>query len=78
MYRAVGPARDGGAWLGGMNGMVEHLDAEGEIRPLDDDTLERLRGIKPAVIAEDAAGRVWIGHSAGLSGVAGLAPGLAT
>ncbi len=66
MYRAVGPARDGGAWLGGMNGMVEHLDAEGEIRPLDDDTLERLRGIKPAVIAEDAAGRVWIGHSAGL------------
>ena len=66
MYRAVGPARDGGAWLGGMNGVVEHLGADGDVRVLDEATLDRLHGIKPAVIAEDAAGRVWIGHSAGL------------
>lgn len=66
MYRAVGPARDGGVWLGGMNGVVEHMGVDGEVRALDEATLDRLFGIKPAAIAEDAKGRVWIGHSAGL------------
>lgn len=66
MYRAVGAARDGGAWLGGMNGVVEHLRADGEVRALDEDTLERLRGIKPFAIAEDTRGRIWIGHATGL------------
>ena len=66
MYRAVGPARDGGVWLGGMNGVVEHMGADGEVRALDEATLDRLSGIKPAVIAEDAGRRLWIGHSAGL------------
>ena len=66
MYRALGPARDGGVWLGGLNGVVEHLRADGEVQALDEDTLDRLRGIKPHAIAEDASGRIWMGLSTGL------------
>ncbi len=66
MYRAVGRARDGGVWLGGLNGKVEQLGADGEVRPLDEDTQDRLSGSKPAAIAEDAAGRLWLGASPGL------------
>ena len=66
LYRAVGPARDGGTWLGAMNGVVEHLRPDGDVRALDEDTQDRLRGIKPFAIAEDAAGRVWMGLSTGL------------
>ena len=66
LYRAVGPARDGGTWLGAINGVVELLRPDGEVRALDDDTQERLRGIKPSAIAEDAAGRVWLGHGNGV------------
>ncbi|HWS77774.1 MAG TPA: ATP-binding protein [Thermomonas sp.] len=66
MYRALAPARDGGFWLGGYNGMVERLSVDGSIARLDEDSLERLRSIKPLAIAEDAAGRLWLGHRNGL------------
>ena len=66
MYRAIGPARDGGAWLAGMNGVVEHLASDGTTRPLDSDTLARLQGVKPASIVEDHAGRLWVGHRRGM------------
>lgn len=66
MYRALGKAADGGVWLGGMGGMIEHLDVQGRVAMLDPASLEQLRSIKPAVIAEDAQRRVWIGHTGGL------------
>lgn len=66
MYRAVGPARDGGAWLGGMNGIVEHLTADGTTGPLDADAQARLHDIKAASLVEDGAGRLWLGHRRGL------------
>ena len=66
MYRALAPARGGGLWLGGYNGRIERLHMDGSVQALDEDSLERLRTIKPFSLLEDAAGRLWIGHRAGL------------
>lgn len=66
MYRALGKARDGGVWLGGMGGVLAHLDAHGSIVPANTDVLARLQGIKPAAVSEDASGRVWVAHRSGL------------
>src|SRR3546814_6809667 len=30
-YRALAPANGGGVWLGAYNGVIEHIDAAGEI-----------------------------------------------
>ncbi len=66
MYRALGKAGDGGVWLAGLGGSIEHMDADGVITPLDPDALARLRNVKPAAIAEDAARRLWVSHRGGL------------
>ena len=67
MYRALGLARDGeGTWLAGLNGVIEYLGANGDVRPFDADVLDRLRSVKPAAVTEDARGQVWLGHSGGL------------
>lgn len=66
MYRALAPARDDGFWLGGFNGMVEHLAADGVIDRLDADSLARLRNLKLLAIVEDRDGRLWLGHRNGL------------
>lgn len=65
LYRALAPARDGGFWLGGFNGMVERLHPDGSLEPLDEASLDRLRGVKLFSIAEDREGRLWLGHRAG-------------
>lgn len=66
LYRAIAPARDGGVWLGGQNGAVERLDAQGAIERLDDAERERLDGLLLSAVAEDRAGRLWLGHRRGL------------
>jgi len=66
LYRAIAPARDGGVWLGGLNGAVERLDAEGAIEHLDEAERERLKDLHFFAIAEDRAGRLWLGHRRGL------------
>lgn len=66
IYRTIGGARDGGAWLGGVNGVVEHLDGDGVAQPLSNDVLEQLRNVKPASIVEDASRRLWLGYRLGL------------
>ena len=66
MYRAIGSARDGGAWLGGMNGVVEYLASDGTTQPLDADALARLQDTRSSSIVEDDAGRIWLGHRRGL------------
>ena len=66
LYRAIGPARDGGAWLGGMNGVVEHLASDGTTQPLDPDALARLQDSRATSIVEDDAGRIWLGYRSGL------------
>ena len=66
MYRALGPSRQGGFWLGGFNGMVERLATDGGIAALGPDSLARLDGLKLLAIAEDRDGRLWLGHRTGL------------
>lgn len=66
IYRAIARARDGGAWLGGMNGVVEHLASDGTTQPLDADSLLRLQDTRSSSIVEDDAGRLWLGHRRGL------------
>ncbi|MEF9977514.1 MAG: two-component regulator propeller domain-containing protein [Thermomonas sp.] len=66
MYRALGSARTGGAWLGGMNGVVERLASNGSFFPLEADALARLQNIKTASIVEDGTGQLWLGHRLGL------------
>ena len=66
MYRALAPSREGGLWLGGYNGAVERLLSDGTIQRLDADSLARLQNVKLVGIAEDNAGRLWLGHRAGL------------
>ena len=60
MYRTLSPARDGGFWLGGFNGMVERLAPDGSITRLDAATQERLRDSKLSAITEDHDGRLWV------------------
>ena len=66
VYRALGRAAGGGVWLAGLRGVIERMDADGGILPLDPDALARLRNVKPAAIAEDAARRLWVSHRGGL------------
>lgn len=66
MYRAIAPARGGGLWLAGYNGVVERLHVDGRIEALDADSLARLSAIKPLALVEDVGGRLWVGHRGGL------------
>ena len=66
MDRTMGFAREGGTWLGGVNGVVEYLPRNGIARPLEADARARLRDIRTASIVEDRAGRLWLGHRTGL------------
>jgi ligand-binding sensor domain-containing protein/signal transduction histidine kinase/ActR/RegA family two-component response regulator len=60
-YRAVAPAHGGGVWLGAYNGLVERIDADGEISGFGDDVRDRLRNVRIYVIAQDLDGNLWIG-----------------
>ncbi|MGN7726069.1 ATP-binding protein [Luteimonas sp. 22616] len=65
-YRAVAPAHGGGVWLGAYNGLVEHIDAEGEISGFGDDVHDRLRNVRMYAIAQDLDGHLWLGASGSL------------
>ena len=66
VYRALGDAQDGGVWLGGMSGVIEHMNLQGQITQFDEDIRQRLQSVKPVAIAEDRIRQVWIGHRGGL------------
>jgi signal transduction histidine kinase/CheY-like chemotaxis protein len=62
---ALAPAADGGLWVGGPAGMVEHLDpATGAVRHLG--AMIGLGTRSVVALAEDARGRLWIGAQSGL------------
>jgi ligand-binding sensor domain-containing protein/signal transduction histidine kinase len=65
-YPAIAPARDGGVWLGGYQGIVERLAPDGRIERLGEALDDRLRGEKLNSIVEDGAGRLWAGTSKSL------------
>lgn len=66
LYRALAPAADGGVWLGGNGGEVEHLGVDGALTQLSPDVRERLAGSKIVSLVEDREGRLWVGHRTGL------------
>lgn len=66
MYRALAKAANGGIWMGGMDGRVEHMDVRGQVASLPEDALERLRSVKSVAIAEDVGHRLWLAHRNGL------------
>ena len=70
-YWAIALARDRGAWIAGDDGVVEHLDRSGAVSRLAEDVRARLRGIRLRSIAEDADGRLWLGHNRGLMRIGG-------
>jgi signal transduction histidine kinase/ActR/RegA family two-component response regulator len=65
-YRGVAPARDGGVWLAGSDGVVEHLGSDGSLARLPQSGTGLLEHIKFSSIAEDRDGRLWLGHRGGL------------
>ncbi|GAA3933300.1 hybrid sensor histidine kinase/response regulator [Luteimonas lutimaris] len=60
-YRAIAPAFGGGVWLGGYNGVIEHIDAEGEVTGFGDDVRERLRDVRMFSLVQDQHEHLWIG-----------------
>ena len=66
MYRAIGRGRAGGAWLSGVNGVVEYLANDGNTHQLASDAQTRLQDIRASSVAEDQGQRVWLGHRRGV------------
>ncbi|MGV8921811.1 MAG: two-component regulator propeller domain-containing protein [Thermomonas sp.] len=66
IYRAIAPARAGGFWLAGMNGMLEDLTLAGGIEPADSDILARLQNVKLIAVVEDSQRNIWLGSRSGL------------
>src|SRR3546814_4757117 len=62
-YRALAPANGGGVWLGAYNGVIEHIDAAGEIAAFGDEVRERLRDTRMFSLTQDAHGSLWVGRS---------------
>ena len=60
-YRALAPAQGGGVWLGAYNGVIEHIDAAGEIAAFGDDVRDRLRDTRMFSLTQDAHGSLWVG-----------------
>src|SRR5690606_8907354 len=64
-YRALAPAHGGGVWLGAYNGVVEHIDAAGEIAAFGDDVSDRLRDVRMFSLTQDTHGSIWVGGPSG-------------
>lgn len=63
--RALASARDGGLWIGGADGVFEHVEPrDGRVRHYAE--VVGLQKSSITAIAEDAQGRLWIGHRHGL------------
>ena len=74
LYRDVVPARDGGMWLLARGGQLEHLAPDGTVAPVHPRLWEQLEPLRPLTLAEDDAGRLWIGGS-GTGALARIDPG---
>lgn len=61
LYRALAPAHGGGVWLGAYNGVIEHIDAAGEISAFGDDVRQRLRDMRMFSLTQDLEGNLWAG-----------------
>ena len=66
MYRGLAPAREGGFWLAGYNGVVERLAVDGSLSGLDDASQYRLKGMKFTAVLDDRERRLWFASRTGL------------
>lgn len=66
IHRALATAPNGGFWLGGYNGTVEHLAVDGTLSWLDDASQVRLQDTKFTALLDDRAGRLWFASRMGL------------
>lgn len=66
MYRGIGLAADGTAWLAGDDGDIERVDADGRLAHAPDVARQRLAGTHPFSIQPARDGGVWIGERKGL------------
>ncbi|MCE7031890.1 ATP-binding protein [Lysobacter sp. GX 14042] len=73
-YRDIVPAAAGGLWLLARGGELEHLAADGTLRPVAPRLHAGLAALRPLTLAEDRQGRLWIGGS-GQGRLARLDPG---
>src|SRR3546814_14459361 len=58
---ALAPANGGGVWLGAYNGVIEHIDAAGEIAAFGHEVRDRLRDTPRFSLAPDAHASPWVG-----------------
>ncbi|MFT4198434.1 MAG: two-component regulator propeller domain-containing protein, partial [Pseudoxanthomonas sp.] len=66
IYLSLGPARDGGVWLGNSLGRIDHLDlASGAVAPLPW-RIPALANMRVFSLLQDRAGRLWVGASPNL------------
>ncbi|MEO6154667.1 MAG: two-component regulator propeller domain-containing protein [Thermomonas sp.] len=70
IHSALATTPNGGFWLGGYNGAVEHLAVDGTLSWLDDASQVRLRDTKFTALLDDRAGRLWLASRAGLIRIA--------
>ena len=61
-YALVADARDGGVWLGGSDGYIERVDAQGVAEGVDAEVRRQLPEGAPFFMAEDALGQLWLGY----------------
>lgn len=61
-YGVVASARAGGIWLGGAQGHIERVDAQGVAEVVDADVRRRLPERMPFFMTEDAHGQLWLGY----------------
>ena len=65
LYLGMVPSADGGLWLMGERGELDHLDADGLLHPSDEEIRDALAAWRPTAIVEDRRGHLWLG-TAGL------------
>lgn len=66
MYRAIGLAGDGSAWLAGDDGDIERVTGDGRLERVPEKIRRQLAGTHPFSVLPASDGSLWIGERKGL------------
>ena len=61
LYQGVVPATGGGFWVVGRPGVLERVDAQGDVVPVPMPVRDALAGLRILSVAEDRRGGLWLG-----------------
>ena len=61
LYQGIVPAADGGFWIVGRPGVLERLDARGDVVAMPGHVRDALDGLRILSVAEDRRGGLWLG-----------------